>query len=419
MNHQSPHTAEAVKNASNQMVVLDKTGEKRLAAISFPRLLAAGILLAFMVSCGSTAKQEKPVDKKAELQQLKEQQSKLNDQIIALEEELARTDSSVANEMNAKLVELTPITLQNFTHYIELQGKVETVNMVYVAPRGAGGQVREIYVKQGDRVRKGQLLMKLDNAITQQQIEQVRTQLKLAETLYERRRNLWDKQIGTEVELLQAKNNVDNLKQQIALLEEQSGMSNIYAQISGVADMVNIRVGEYFSPQTASTLGIRIVNTDNLKVVAQVPENYLHKVDEGANVLINIPDINKTIESKITVKGKTIDPNTRSFYIEIRVPSSKDLRPNQLTMVKIQDYAADNAVTIPVNTLQNDDKGKYVMVAVEENGRKVARKRPVEVGELYGNNLEVKSGLKEGDILVTEGFQGLYDGQQLRTNANI
>src|SRR5690606_12028613 len=121
---------------------------------------------------------------------------------------------------------------------------------------------------------------------------------------------IWDKQIGTEVELLQAKNNVDNLKQQIALLEEQSGMSNIYAQISGVADMVNIRVGEYFSPQTASTLGIRIVNTDNLKVVAQVPENYLHKVDEGANVLINLPDINKTIQAKIAVKGKTIDPNT-------------------------------------------------------------------------------------------------------------
>ncbi len=387
--------------------------------ISFSRLLTAGIVWICMAACGSAVKQEVPVDKKAELQQLKEQQAALNDRIITLEEELARTDTTVANEMNARLVELTPVALQDFTHYIELQGKVETVNMVYVAPRGAGGQVKEIYVKQGDRVRKGQLLMKLDNAVTQQQIQQVQTQLVLAETLYERRRNLWDKEIGTEVELLQAKNNVDNLKQQIALLEEQSGMSNIYAQISGVADMVNIRVGEYFSPQTASTLGIRIVNTDNLKVVAQVPENYLHKVDEGANVQVYLPGIDKTIASKITVKGKTIDPNTRSFYIEIRVPASRDLRPNQLTMVKIQDYAADNAVTIPVNTLQNDDKGKYVMVAVEENGRKIARKRPVEVGELYENNLEVKSGLTEGEMLVTEGFQGLYEGQQLRTKANI
>jgi len=381
-------------------------------------LLAAGIIAVFVVSCGSTVKEEKPLDKKAELQQLKEQQSKLNDRIIELEEELARTDTSVANEMNAKLVGLTPVSLQTFKHYIELQGKVETINMVYVTPRGAGGQVKEIYVAQGDYVKKGQLLMKLDNAVTRQQIEQVRTQLNLVETLYERRRNLWEKQIGTEVELLQAKNNVDNLKQQMALLEEQSGMSNIYAQISGVADMVNIRVGEYFSPQTASTLGIRIVNTDNLKVTAQVPENYLHKVNEGSNVLISLPDINKTIESRVSVKGKTIDPNTRSFYIEIRVPSSKDLRPNQLTLVKIQDYASENAVTIPINTLQNDDKGKYVMVAAEENGRKIARKRPIEVGELYGNSLEVKSGLKEGDVLITEGFQGLYDGQQLRTNTN-
>jgi len=195
-------------------------------------------------------------------------------------------------------------------------------------------------------------------------------------------------------------------------------MSEVYAQISGVADMVNIKVGEYFSPQTATVLGIRIVNTNNLKVTAQVPENYLHRVNEGARIQISLPDINKTIETKITVKGKTIDLNSRSFYVEARLPASKDFRPNQIALVKIQDYQANNTVTVPMNTLQNDEKGKYVMVAVEENGRLLARKRAVEIGELYGDNLEIKSGLQPNEALITEGFQGLYDGQTIVTNVN-
>jgi RND family efflux transporter MFP subunit len=271
-----------------------------------------------------------------------------------------------------------------------------------------GGQVKAVYVKQGDHVKKGQLLLKLDDAVTRQQIAQLKVQLDLAQTLYERRKNLWDKQIGTEVELLQAKTNVENLEKQIALLNEQHSMANVYAEISGVADMVNIKVGEYFTPSTAGMKGIRIVNTNALKVTVEVPENYLHKVDKGSQIEITLPDINKTVTSKVSVKGSIIDPSSRSFYIEAKIPSSKDFRPNQIALVRIQDYEADNAITIPMNTLQNDEKGKYVMVAVNENGKLLARKRQIEVGELYGNNLEVKAGLKPNDALITEGFQGLY-----------
>ena len=192
-------------------------------------------------------------------------------------------------------------------------------------------------------------------------------------------------------------------------------MSNVYAEISGIADMVNIKVGEYFTGASASVKGIRIVNTNNLKVVVQVPENYLHKVDKGSEVQITLPDINKTITSKVSVKGSVIDPASRSFYIEAKIPALKEYRPNQIALVKIQDYEANDAITIPMNTLQNDEKGKYVMVAVNENGKLLARKKMIEVGELYGNNLEVKTGLKPNDALITEGFQGLYDGQLLVT----
>ena len=295
---------------------------------------------------------------------------------------------------------------------------MDAENIAFVSPRGMGGLVKAVYVKQGDQVRKGQLLVRLDDAVTRQQIDQLKVQLDLAQTLYDRRKNLWDKQIGTEVELLQAKTNVENLQKQLVLLNEQHSMSNVYAEIAGVADVVNIRVGEYFTPSTASVRGIRIVNTNNLKVTVEVPENYLHKVDKGSEIEITLPDLNKTVTSKVSVKGSLIDPSSRSFYIEAKIPASKDFRPNQIALVRIQDYEANNAITIPMNTLQNDEKGKYVMVAVNENGKLLARKRQIEVGELYGNNLEVKAGLKANEALITEGFQGLYDGQLLVTDDN-
>jgi RND family efflux transporter MFP subunit len=242
--------------------------------------------------------------------------------------------------------------------------------------------------------------------------------LSLAKTLYERRKNLWDQKIGTEVEVLQTKNNVENLEKQIDLLKEQLDQSNVYAGIGGVADLVTIKLGETFSAASATQMGIRIVNTGNLKVTANVPEAYQAKVHEGTNLVVTMPeDNNKSINTKVSVSGKVIDPSTRSFYIEGRIPGNGSFRPGQIAMVRIQDYTSANAITIPINTIQNDDKGKFVMVAATENGKKVAKKKPVTVGMLYGDTLEVKSGLQAGDILITDGFQGLYDGQQIVTDA--
>jgi membrane fusion protein, multidrug efflux system len=382
------------------------------------KLTVPALIMIFAVACGSNASENKPNDKKAQLEKLKQQQAAIDQQVRSLEEELAKTDTSIANQINAKLIQVTPVAAKPFTHYIELQGKVDAENIAYVTPRGTGGQVKAIYVKQGDYVKKGQLLMKLDDIVANQKVQQVQLQLDLAEDLYNRRKNLWEKEIGTEVELLQAKNNYENLKKTLSLTKEELSMSNVYAEISGVADMVNIRVGEIFTTMSAAQSGIRIVNTSDLKVTVQVPENYSGQVKEGSAIQITFPDINKTVNSKVSVKGSTIDPSSRAFYIEAKIPQSKDFRPNQLAMVKIQDYAVPNAITIPLNTLQNDERGKYVMVAANENGKMVAKKRPVEVGALYGNNLEVKSGLQANDALITEGFQGLYDGQPVMTSEN-
>jgi RND family efflux transporter MFP subunit len=374
-------------------------------------VVTAVLLLA---ACGQSELDQK----KAKLDKLKAEQAKTGEEINTLEKEIAKLDTSFKRPEKPKLVVLTPVKTASFTHYIDLQGKIDAENIAWVTPRNQGGLVRAVYVKQGDYVRKGQLLLKLDDGTIRQQIDQANVQMNLAKTTYERRKNLWDQKIGTEMELIKAKNDMEALEKQIDLLKEQLSMSNVYAELNGVADQVTIKVGETFSAATASQSGIHIVNTGALKVTANVPEAYQTKVKEGTNLMVTLPeDNNKSLSTKVSVAGKMIDPDTRSFYIEGRVAGNSGFRPGQVAMVRIQDYAVPNAITIPINTIQNDDKGKFVMVAATENGRKVAKKKVVTVGQLYGDTLEVKDGLVAGDILITDGFQGLYDGQPIITDA--
>jgi RND family efflux transporter MFP subunit len=373
-------------------------------------LIGAVALVLFLAACGASGGKDGLEAKKAKLEELKKEQGKL-------EAEIAKLDTSAAKTEKPKLVVLSTVQSAPFTHYIDLQGKIDAQNIAWVTPRNQGGLVRAVYVKQGDYVRKGQLLLKLDPGVIHQQIEQANVQLNLAKTVYERRKNLWDQKIGTEIDLINAKSNVDNIQKQIDLLKEQEGMSNVYAELSGVADQVTIKVGETFSAAGASQMGIRIVNTGDLKVTANVPETYQTKVKEGTVLKVTLPeDNNKSISTKVSVAGKIIDPSTRSFYIEGRVPGGS-FRPGQVAMVRIQDYSVPKAITIPINTLQNDEKGKFVLVAATENGKKVAKKKAITAGALYGDTLEVTSGLQAGDVVITQGFQGLYDGQAIITDA--
>ncbi|MEP6465488.1 MAG: efflux RND transporter periplasmic adaptor subunit [Parafilimonas sp.] len=376
-------------------------------------LFAVSIML--LASCGSKTNDNSLAGKKAKLEQLKKQQDDLTKQVTDLQAEIIKLDPS-ANPEKAKLVAVQKLSTDNFQHYIDLQGKVDAQNIAYVTSRSAQpAQVKALYVQPGDRVQKGQLLLTLDNSLAQKAVDQAQTQLKYAKDLYSRRNNLWKENIGTEVELTTAKNNVDQAQHALDQANEQLSFSKVYADISGVADQVTIHVGETFPSATGF---IKIVNTSDLKVTALVPENYLERVKAGSNVKIIFPDLNDTLNSKISVASKVIDPNSRTFYIEAKLPANSTYKPNQLAFVRIMDYAASNSITIPVNTLQTDDQGKYVLVAVSENGKTYARKKRVEIGEMYNNQLEIKSGLSEGDVLITDGFQNLYDGQLITTTAS-
>jgi RND family efflux transporter MFP subunit len=369
----------------------------------------------FLAACGGGKKEStgKLADMKAELETLRKQREGLNDKIVQLENNVALLDTSAAAEVQTKLVQVSDLVPQSFSHYIELQGKITTENIFYVSPRGMGGLVKAIYVKQGDVVKKGQLLMKLDDAVVTQQIASLKTQLSFVKDIYNRQKNLWAEGIGTEVQLLTSKNNVESLEKQISIVSEQLSMSNVIAEVSGVIETVTIRVGETF--MGGPMAGITIVDPSNLKAVVEIPENYMNKVRKGMPVIIELPDLNKQIKSVVSLVSQVIGVNNRSFNAEARIGADASLKPNQGAVIKILDHESNNAIVVPVATIQSDENGKFVFLLVNENGKLVARKKQITIGELYDELVEVKTGLNTTDKLVTQGYQGLYDGQLLST----
>ncbi len=390
------------------------------------------IFLTMAISCGNTSKKGREGtlnDKKADLEKLKTDKGKLDEKITALEKEIAKTDTSAGSQEKPKLVSLAPVTLQDFKHYLELQGTVDNKNISYITPTGQGGQIKSIYVKQGDNVRKGQLVLKLDNdvaiqnvAAIKQQTGSVKAQLDLAKSVYDRQKNLWDQHIGTEVQLLQAKTNVESLENQLKAIQANvnsaqamANQSNVYSNVNGVVDEVTAHVGETFNGNPQQGGYIKIVNKADLKITTIVPENYAGKVAKGTAVEVQIPDINKNFSTTISFMSQSIGTDSRGFTAEAKVPAGIALRPNQIALVKILDYAIPHATVINVNTLQNDEEGKFVLIASKEGDKLIARKRQVIIGELSGDQIEIKQGLKEGDQLITEGYQALYDGQLITT----
>ena len=390
-------------------------------------------LVLLSASCGSSSRKDRQsivTDKKVEVEKLKSDKSKIDEKIKALEIEIAKLDTGAAKSDKVKLVSVIPVTAQNFQHFIDLQGKIDAENISYITPRGMGGQVKQLFVKKGDYVKKGQLLIKLDDVIARQNVVAMRqsmggvkTQLDLARSVYQRQKNLWDQNIGTEVQLLQAKTNVQSLENQIKTMQEngkmaeqQANFSNVYSNVSGIADEVNIHVGETFTG--APMAGIKIINTGSLKVVTDVPENYVSRVKKGTTVNIVIPDINRSYNSNVSLISQSVNSTSRGFSAEAKIPYDPSLHPGQSAVVKILDYSNSNGIVIPVNLIQSDESSKYVYVLEKlSNGKTVAKKKQVVIGEVYGDKVEIKSGLTAGEQLISEGYQSLYEGQVVSTSS--
>jgi RND family efflux transporter MFP subunit len=378
-------------------------------------LLLVGIIAA---SCGNSKKDTNAAlnDKKVELEKVKKEQASLAIKAEKLQNEIAELDPAAALA-TAKLVAVTPVGSNDFAHFIDLQGRVDATNISYVSPPGQPGVVRALYVKQGQAVRRGQVLAKLDDQLIRQQIEPLRVQLATAQETYTRIKNLWDQGIGAYQNVLNAKTQVESLQKQIGIIQRQAALMTVTAPNSGVIDQLNLRVGEMFTGMTGQGAPqIRIVNTGDLKIVTAVPENYIEQVGVGSQLKVILPEQgNRELTATVSVVQKIINPTTRSFDIEAKIPADANLKPNQIAQVRINDYAAKNAITVPLNVVQTDEKGKYVYVMEKSGTKNIARKKTVIVGQAYGENIEIKSGLAVGEQLVTEGYQNLYDGQLITT----
>ena len=343
---------------------------------------------------------DKPKDKKAELAELQKQQAEINEKIAKLQAEVG------ANE--AKTLDVTTYKVEpgQFSKYVEIQGKIDAQENVTAYPQ-AQGIITAIYVKPGQRVSKGQTLVQLDNSVLQQQIAQAEAQVELMRTLYQRQKNLWDQKIGTEVQFLQAKTNLETTQKQLAALKQQAALYRIKSPINGTVEAMDLKLGEAVSPGMS---GINIVNDNSLKAKANVPESYAASVSSGNKVRVVVPDAKDSVSANITFAGKAIDPVSRSFPVEVKLPSRATFRPNMTAVLKITDYTKADALTVPIKAIQKSESGDYVYVNV--NG--TAKRAIVKQGAISGGLAEITSGLKAGDMVVVDGATDIEEGDKVR-----
>lgn len=353
-------------------------------------------LAAMMVACGTP-------DKKAQLEKLRTQKAELDTKIATLEEELAKSDTT-----KEKLADVVAVALkaQLFRTYIEVQGRIDADENVSLSSE-MPGTVTRINVKVGDEVRKGQVLAETDARATQQQISDLQTSLDLANQVYQKQKNLWDQKIGTEIQFLQSKNTKESLENKIATMQEQVRMSKIISPINGTVDAVNIKIGQAIAPGVSA---INVINFSNLKVKADVSESYAARVKVGNEALVLFPDAHDSIISKVHYASRAINNLTRTFGVELWLDNSKEYHPNMVAKVKINDYkSAVPMVTVPVKFIQKGTNENYVFIA--ENGKAV--RKVVKISHEYNGDAEISEGLKEGDMLITEGYDLINEGDNL------
>lgn len=344
--------------------------------------------------------------KRQQLQQYKQQLHDLEQQIETLEEELAGTE-----EDEVVAVKVNELETRTFEHYIEVTGEVEADLNINVSPESAG-IIESILVSEGEQVSKGQVLAKLNTSALERTLEETQIQYDMAKTNYQRQKNLWDQNIGSEMQYLQAKTNMESLEKRIEGIKAQMAMAEVESPVSGVVDVIYQKKGEIGSPQVPFA---KVVNIGDVKIYADVSENFLTKIDKGDPVQINFPALNREMQGKISRIGNTIDPNNRTFRIRIDLRNpDKMIKPNLVSIIKIQDYSADSAIVVPSLYIKEDFVGDYTFIVDKKDGNTVAQKVYVTTGITDNNMTEIKKGLSAGMKVISEGFNQVSDGTRIK-----
>jgi membrane fusion protein, multidrug efflux system len=369
------------------------------------RILAVLVVASLLAACSAATKED---DKKARLEKLKTEQVELSKEIVKLEEEIAKENPDSAN-VKSKDVGVTELAPKKFDHYVQTQATVESENNLVISAKAAG-TITQLFVSEGDQVSKGQTIAQIDNSIVARNIESMKSQLELATSVYERQKNLWAQKIGTEVQYLQTKTAKESLEKQIASVQEQNELTKIKSTINGTIDALMIKQGENVAPGMPAA---RVVNTADLKLTAKISEAYATRIKKGNKVLVNVSELNRDIPATVTFAGRTIDPLSRTFDVEVKLPSETDLRPNMTATAKVVFKTENEALVIPINVIQEINNEKVVYIAQAKGSQTIAVRKVVTVEGVYGGLAQVK-GLSAGDKVITVGYQGLNDGDYVK-----
>ena len=345
---------------------------------------------------------------------IQKRKGEIKTQINDLKFELNRLNNvleKIDADKNLFLVSAIKLKHKNFIHYLNFQGSLDTDQNVVIYPE-LPGLLKNIYVKQGDKVKKGQIIAKIsDNGLTDQ-LEQLKLQRNLAKTTFERQQKLWNQKIGSEIQYLQAETNFKGLEKKISQMRDQEGKTRILAPFDGTIDDVIADIGSNLAPGLTPIL--RIINIEQMKVSAEIPEIHIPYIKQNKNVKIYVPILDKQILGKISSVGNFINPNNRSFSIEIKLLNkSNELKPNMTVSLEINDYQNKKAILVPSKDILEDEEGNFYVykLVIDSNENYKSNKVMIQKGKSYNNMTEINSGLKENDLIINDGLRQVEDGQ--------
>ena len=348
--------------------------------------------------------------KKAELEASKKQLGELKAKIASLEKEISEVDSSFTNNRNAVLVATLTLEKKPFDHFIEVRGSVESRRNVFLSAQ-LGGEIEAVHVREGQRVTKNQTLVSLNADVLRSSLSELKNSHELAITIFDKQSKLWEQKIGTEVQYLQAKNNMESLEKKIAATNAQLSQLVIRAPFSGTIDKVEALVGEMASPGIPI---VRMINSDDVYIKADVPENLIGRFKTGDKASVHFPSQNKTIGSAVTSVGQVINPENRTFELDVKLPAGSGVKPNQIAIVTLRDYVNEKAFSVPTKVIQRDNQGEFIYILEDRQGISVAHRVYVRAGISYSGNTEIVDGLTGTEIVIGEGFRDVTEGTEIR-----
>lgn len=377
------------------------------------------IFTLLLASCGGSSDQSvNDLIAEGNLETLRTKKNEISERYKSLGNDIRQLDSVIAiksGEGNLPLISTITAKAEKFDHFLELQGDVTTKQNVLIYPE-MQGTLQRVYVKEGQRVTKGQLLAAIDDGGMGSQLAQLETQAALAKTTFERQQRLWDQNIGSEIQYLQAKTNYEATESSVKQIRSQLGKSNIRAPFSGIIDDVIKDQGTVVAPGQGSEV-FRIVNLSDMYIEVDVPESYLNDIKEGNVAKVYFPILGDTLISKIRQTGNFINPGNRAFSVEVAVPNKNSaIKPNLTAKVSLNDYSSEAAILVPQGIISENAEGQqYLYVANDkENDKAVAKRRIITTGRTQGNMVEVLSGVEEGELLIKEGARSVKDGQSVQ-----